>query len=1153
MSVQESGTRGPKPPTSAQTQQRAQYLDALKEALNKSAEALVFEHAMMAVAGTPFDNTQTPAAQPLTPGVDHLALSSSATTPRNGELFADGVPSLVKKESMIRGAKQENIIKRASVIKCSAMWEVLCTASSYHMNLCEQFRYERLRRQLCILMLPHLLKRRLRGTLGNALPVDTKGPEDTASQGDRPSGAQLMQTCPWLAGMEDINFAEEVAQGMQKLSKLTGDDVVRADESSQGVLYYVAVGRYEWVTPAAPQATTSTPRHATGAANIPAQDPLAAPVAGGQRVVAPFCCGDVFGGPSRYLRSLYARSKGVVWYISKSSFDAMLESWSTQRTKNLFLAEAKKEMLYTIADNFPLAPNRIPLLRKMPINLLPTYFPQFEPVLLDRGTVLFEEGSNGGVVYVLCSGSVTRARRQTADEPNGCSQVLSVSASWQNTLRYALIGEEPHIVPEKHRYTCTVASDVFKGYRIPAALFANILLDDPRLLLRLREDALAQRASMMRLKVEALRQVPLLQDFPMSRLQTLHQLMTPKVVERSTMICQSQQPLRDIYVVVCGDIRDPKKPGVPPAVLPPAKPLSTNATTGASATASSNAASFVARPDGGARQVTMVVDDQSVANPSFAGIERTYSMAATNRMSFTGRRPVDLLSRTLSVNEATVVENEDTNPPLPVSQVNRILYALGGGWEGLLMEKWTTTWEAVGVVELWVLPTVAIRNEYNELHRSAQVSILHQLRVNQMRDLGLDEVPQTKLPPMSIYRTAGNAAASLFMDLKGQGAVDVSDGSKSSSQKRRGRADAKRHHSSTHSVSMSLESSVAGDPRSGGFATGGNESDSLVERDSRRHAVKASDARPALTAEKAPSPPRKVPSPRKGSPVSKKKLKSSEKNNSRGKRVGSPKKDGAQEATTDSSAADIAALRDAAQRHNEEQRLLRQMPLADVIRMETNRLRRGEHRSSAETLPPLTSREFRLYFDVDVPDTSARRGISPANSPTSRAMPLEKLQNLYYKGNPSDHAEEVDNENVIRTVGVAPSLEEVATTTNSAKAPKASVLKGVAAKLPPPFYNSPRSAALESEKRQLPPPLQLTLAKAMQRDVISVPKKPHTAQTNTSRGTQHRWFQRVPEKAPPFSWRPSNKEPSEQQMEAFDVLLMQTLKSAEAAQLTHKM
>lgn len=1127
-----------------------QYVEAIKEGILRDAEALVAEHPLMVVHGTPFETGNmmaTPASGPMDDDGPGGLGASRKSFRLDGSVTEQTItpPALVARKSFTglnsssssttttpsAGATSQlklgHIMKRAIPLKASSMWSTAVTGSVYFAELAERFRFARLRKKLEQHLLPTLLQRRLKTLLVSDVRTEntnTAGESDGNAAADRPTAHIISQCCPWLGALNDMEFLEEIAGAMQKLTKLTGDDIVKAGDSSQGVLYVLLTGRYEWMN------TSVTP-----------------PV--GEKVTAPIALGNTFGGPSKYARSMFARSKGIVWYISRSTLEGILENWVRAQTHELYAQQVKQEMLESMSDNFPLAPSRIALLRRMPSNLVATYFENFEPVVLNKGAVLFEEGTSAGTVFVVCDGVLNRSRRPRVDD-SGFSQFITVRTGV--TTRFALFGEEPHILPEKHRFTCSVFSDVMKGYRIPARMFTSMLLDDPTLLLQLRQDILTQRAKMMRIKAEALKQVPILADFPIQRLHSLIQVMTPKVYERSQFLCQSQQTLREIYVVIRGDVRDPRAPGVlPPVVAPPKVTAAPHPTIGG---LGQHTSSFV----GSVKEKERVITTDDIPDRTI-GFERGQSFSGERSMArFTAvARGVATISRAGSLftpshptvgsglpNEIALQDDQDLSPPIPMATESRIQYALGGGWEGLLQEKWQRGWEAMNVVEAWVLPTAAIRNEYNELSRHLQATILNTARVNQMKELGLDGPQSTKLPPMSFYRsgTTGASAAG------GGGSVSDGESSRRASQSRKGRSKAK--------FRLSGAAPATGDSESSMFESEASATEGSVCLDSKKSSSQPRNKKRLvhldqnLPKERGTSPGDKAgnhetntAAPRNTSPASKG---ANQTKKAKKKKPGEPPKLGAIPTGSITFPTyedeELATMRKLAQERNEHQQAMRLLPLEEVIRRETKRLVRGEHRHQT-MLPPLSTREDVLYF-------CRGEDNAPARSPPSRslAQPVgaeggksgtsvvddETMQRrqLLFGGHEAVDPETglMQQDRVIRapqppSVGAASARAAQRTKHQSWDNDTSPLPNGLLLMLKHNGAGASSSRATQSEKTvsaRVPPPHRPAVASA-----------------------DRRWFHHIPDTAPPVKC--SSLDQKFHGTEPFDVMLVQMLRMAEDA------
>lgn len=105
----------------------------------------------------------------------------------------------------------------------------------------------------------------------------------------------------------------------------------------------------------------------------------------------------------------------------------------------------------------------------------------------------------------------------------------------------------------------------------------------------------------------------------------------------------------------------------------------------------------------------------------------------------------------LRISFVTPDEQIELNPPLPLLPDKRFEVTVGGGWEGLLIDKWPSGWEGTCTVEAWALPVLKIRAEFNNLSKPYQNYVLNYLRYQQKEALGLPKIVVAKLPPMSSY------------------------------------------------------------------------------------------------------------------------------------------------------------------------------------------------------------------------------------------------------------------------------------------------------------------------------------------------------------------------------------------------------------------
>ncbi|CUG91913.1 Hypothetical protein, putative [Bodo saltans] len=502
----------------------------------------------------------------------------------------------------------------------------------------------------------------------------------------------------------------------------------------------------------------------------------------------------------------------------------------------------------------------------------------------------------------------------------------------------------------------------------------------------------------------------------------------------------------------------------------------------------------------------------------------------------------------------------------------KIVHALGGSWEGLLQEKWHRSWEAVNVVEVWVLPTAAIRNEYNELSRNLQATILNTARVNQMKDLELESVPSTKLPPMSFYRSGSQAT--------GNGNASDGESSRRMSQSRKGRGKAQFKLGATANVNTteSVDSSFVFDNESM------TESIQLDQNPRGRHKSKARSQQQAklLTSDSAdlpngadhttadgvvpaastithkPQPPTKSQSPSK----SVKKSKSSEEKQKVKKNPGLVHSGSIAMFEEDDQ---LAIMRKLAQERNDRQQALRSLPLEEVIRRETKRMAKGDHRHQL-SLPPLLTREDVMYFHRGGEGEEPQVALGKP-SPRMQAPPLAippdaddeetmmRRQLLFGGHEKLDEAGLMQQDRVIRV----PKPPASATTT----ALQLPLTAGRGHKKPPMWDDaaSPLPSGLMlmlkhngtgTSARQLNPnqrsssPQKIGVARGMpptsaSASQVSSPR----ATASAAVGKVRRWFQHIPETAP--TMKCSSLDRKFQGTEPFDVMLVQMLRMAEDA------
>lgn len=191
-------------------------------------------------------------------------------------------------------------------------------------------------------------------------------------------------------------------------------------------------------------------------------------------------------------------------------------------------------------------------------------------------------------------------------------------------------------------------------------------------------------------------------------------------------------------------------------------------------------------------------------------------------------------------------------------------------------------------------------------------------------------------------------------------------------------------------------------------------------------------------------------------------------------------------------------MRKLAQERNERAQLMRSIPIEEAIRRETKRLNAGQHKSASGILPPLLSREDKLYFHYDdemTGDEANKPLRSLGGSPTGTSPPGTPLRR-----SPVQHA---------------PSTAE------------GNQRKGRAVR---PVALTPRGTGKEP-----------SLGGTLPRIGLQTPSRGLSSSSRWPHKSPVRWFEHVPE----IAAVPEKQYPTE----AFDILLVKTLKSKEATEL----
>jgi CRP-like cAMP-binding protein len=692
--------------------QRGSRISLLLQELDADADAMIAQWPVMCVHGTGFDKDPSGTDPSPNAAEDSFLNSSLNAAPHRPAAEKSGG---AKTGGPSLSFKQQQVVLRATQRKRVMMIQVLATIALFHAAMDYRKRVMLLRSTIERVFLRGVRARRnRRKNVGGGVVAEKKG-ATYAEELWKPTGSELQSLHHLFSGCP-ASVLDELVGAFEKRDYAAGEVVCTAGEAGL-FLWFISAGRLEATDDGTPY---------------------------GPKTVF----GDVFGTPLGHRKTVIAQVASVTWRLTKRSVDNIMHSPGSQpEARGSYLRAQKDAYRAVLAEAFPLAgcEKRVPILRNIDKVIMSRHWPRLEPVVLEKGDVLFKAGTNASSVYILVDGEVERIVPASADGPE-MTQVLCVSRHGApKNGRYALLGEEPHILPEKHRYTCCVASDIAGVYVMSGAVFMDILLDDAKLYLAMRSELLVRRSKKMKLrsKEDALRQLPILTAFPPSRVQALLPHLTARCMERGATLCQSQQPLKELFLIVKGEIRDPRDKSTTPRLLP--RSQTESPTTATKPVGSTQPVVPIGISSKGGRTLSLTNN-----NTSSNRLLRSGSSVATECVS----GAVAAVFSGPSVRREFCVEADDLNPTLPAVFAQGFVHALAGDYEGLLYEKWTESWEAASVVEMWVLPTLAIRNEFNEMPRPHQLSVLQDLRRREATMLGLAEPRNAKLPPMSSLKGA---------------------------------------------------------------------------------------------------------------------------------------------------------------------------------------------------------------------------------------------------------------------------------------------------------------------------------------------------------------------------------------------------------------
>ncbi|ORC91743.1 uncharacterized protein TM35_000053390 [Trypanosoma theileri] len=637
-----------------------------------------------------------------------------------------------------------SVVQHAARLKRGCMWEVIITNFLVHQAWQELYRRSRLRKVLETLLLPIILRKRgIKGTISSTLKKLHVHPPVLLreNEGQKPQGSFLIEHSPFFEAFRNPKFCDTLAEVVQRYRFPAGEAIVNAGSPSQDALYILYSGKCDAILP------SNEERKVVKRSRVPL---------GG-------IFGGLFGGKSVFTETFRAVSQCIVWIISREDFELLFGQYADENMKKVYLDAFKKHQMERLHQCYPMpqSMSRVPIYRHIDRSI-EEYVKDFTPLVLTNGDVLFNQGDSPGVVYCLLEGHV--ARDQIGPDmtyESGTQQIISPNNADNNfalNTRFLLLGEEPHILPGPLKYRCTVVSRAALFYKIEGERFVNALLDDAALFLQVREKLTTQRRLWMKLAPEALSTVPILVGLPFSNLNNIAHAAEPRVVERCVSICEPAQNIREIYILTVGDVRDPRNFNrVPthPAVVPPSE---SDDSQEKQVTKGKKEKQVKSRPVPPGKDVkimntTYTTDQLSGSRPQnvSAAIE---ALSSVSPLFNSTRSKWSFLSSIDNDNENTITypdEHQELSPPLPPNPAKSFLCTIGGGWEGLLLEKWPNGWETTTTVELWAIPMLTIRTELNSTPKLIQSTIISNARDLQMRELGLPAPIVAKLPRLSAY------------------------------------------------------------------------------------------------------------------------------------------------------------------------------------------------------------------------------------------------------------------------------------------------------------------------------------------------------------------------------------------------------------------
>lgn len=741
-----------------------------------------------------------------------------------------------------------------NAVKRGFRWQVLIALALAQTTLQNEFRVQRLRAVLEELMLPKLLENK--EEKGNLINRDVfrqakslrKFKENNPKD---PNGKFLMDCYPLFDAFKSTALAKSFADVMEIEEVPAGRVVAVPKTRSQDVLRCIAFGKVEY------KKDLHDLFEEEGGEDAEEEDMLSGcigsprklPIRDVEKETAErkrrmedrqreeqkhrrvLQTGDYFGGifgTTAVFDGQYKTiSNCVFWTLTREQFDQIFLPYADETMKNIYIEAFRQHCIESILQDYPLPKSiaRVPIYRK--INRpMARYKDHFQPCVFLRGETLFEQDDGPGDVYCLLEGTVRR-RRKGCDKTfaTGVTQLLTLNSftTMNVTGRFALLGEDPQVMPSTHRYQCTVMSRYALFFRISGEHFVSALLDDPTLFVQLRDRLTQQIRTSMRLDPVCLSFAPLLREFPESSLQAIAQAAEPRVLRRSVALCEPAQSIKEIFLIVRGEIRDTRVFGKQPTkrldTPPPTEDddgddmekRKAGANSGANNNTNSmgrGAVQFNLRRAGGGggggggptNKAAGGIDSKSgtfTKNDTLNGTVRSLKSTKRSRRD-DGQGGLELDEQEFNVFSTqqydfsriplvTPDEQNEFNPTLPIMLDKRFEVTVGGGWEGLLVDKWPSGWEGVCTVEAWSLPTLKIRTEFNGLPKPQQSLILANARAQQRDSLGLAKIIVARLPPMSSYAPPERAVMSpgLGISSPSGGAGGTSTDTASQSTKKR--------------------------------------------------------------------------------------------------------------------------------------------------------------------------------------------------------------------------------------------------------------------------------------------------------------------------------------------------------------------------------